>query len=216
MAGNGAEVNGEGISGGEIPETPFPVAPKINSKISFWKGDLCGLAVKAIVNTTNERLTDRSGVSGRIFNLAGPELTRECRDSEGCHTGDAIITPGFNTRAKYIIHTVGPRFSVKYLTAAENALHGCYRRCLEICVEKKIREVAFCVVNTPAKGYPREQAAHIAIRTVRRFLEKYGDKIDTVVLAVEDDIVVLLHDVCTLALFFFLFSVVWMLGAWLR
>lgn len=70
--------------------------------------------------------------------MAGPELAGECGRLEGCHTGEAVITKGYNLPAGYVIHTVGPRFSVKYQTAAENALHGCYRwvvwgvvRCLD-------------------------------------------------------------------------------------
>jgi O-acetyl-ADP-ribose deacetylase (regulator of RNase III) len=140
-----------------------------------------------VVCTTNERLSDRSGVAGRIHLRAGIKLAEECRRTEGCHTGDAIVTLGHRLPASRVIHTVGPRFSVKYLTAAENALHACYRRSLERCVENKLRSVAFCVVNTESKGYPKEQAAHVAIRTVRRFLEAHGKHFDTVLLGMDNE-----------------------------
>ena len=141
-----------------------------------------------MVCTTNERLSDRSGVAGRIHARAGPQLALECRSTEGCHTGDAIVTMAHRLPASRVIHTVGPRFSVKYLSAAENALHACYRRSLERCVENKLRSVAFCVINTEGKGYPKEQAAHVAIRTLRRFLENHGKHIDLLVLGMDNEI----------------------------
>eukprot|EP00466_Bigelowiella_natans_P009650 jgi/Bigna1/43726/e_gw1.83.15.1 len=171
----------------KIEGSRFPCRPDLNAKIVLWEGDLCSLDVGAIVNSTNERLTERAGISRRIFSRAGPQLTLECRASEGCHTGDAIVTKGYRLPAPHVIHTVGPRFSVKYLTAAENALHSCYRRCLEQVVELKCKSIAFCVVNTEAKGYPKEQACHIAVRTIRRFLEKYGSKVELVVLAMDSE-----------------------------
>ncbi|GAB5356124.1 hypothetical protein AAMO2058_000264100 [Amorphochlora amoebiformis] len=179
---------GDSVPAGNHHGSPFPYNPKLNQKLILWRGDICDLNVGAIVCTTNERLTDFSGVARRIHSRAGRQLTHECRATEGCHTGDAIVTKGYHLPAPYVIHTVGPRFSVKYLTAAENALHSCYRRSLEQTVEIKKRSMAFCVINTESKGYPREQACHVAVRTIRRFLEKYIEKIDTVVLAMDNDI----------------------------
>ena len=82
---------------------------------------------------------------------------------------------------KRLIHTVGPRYNDKYKTAAENALHNCYRNALRVMVENKLNTVAFSCAYTVNKGYPRKDAAHIAIRTVRRFLEHWGEDIDLVV-----------------------------------
>jgi ganglioside-induced differentiation-associated protein 2 len=166
----------------------FPVLSCPLLSPSSSSSDLVRLQVDAIVNTTNERLSDRSGVSGRVFKGAGPELVPELQRCEGCHTGEAVITKGYDLPASYIIHTVGPRFSVKYQTAAENALHGCYRRSLEIASEHGLDSVAFPLVNTERKGYPKEAAAHIAIRTVRRFLEKYDNAaVSTVVFCMDKD-----------------------------
>lgn len=164
----------------------FPCSPALNEKIVLWRGDVCSLAVDAIVSTTNERLNDMTGVSGRVFYYGGAELINECANAEGCPTGDAIITKAYNLPAKHVIHTVGPRYSVKYQTAAENALHGCYRRSLEVLKDAGLTSIAFSVVNTERKGYPRKAAAHIAIRTVRRFLELFGTGIKTVILAIDN------------------------------
>ena len=151
------------------------------------QGNLCDLSVDAVVNTTNERLNQRIGISAEIFKRAGPDLVAECLKTEGCHTGEAVLTKGCNLPAPHIIHTVGPRFSVKYQTAAENALHGCYRRCLEVLKENGLQSIAFPLVNTERKGYPKEPASHIAIRTVRRFLEKYGSSVHTLIFCVSSE-----------------------------
>lgn len=180
----------DGVDGSTKPpkeprsESPFAFSETVNRKIVFWKGDLCALKIDAIVNTTNERLTDKTGIAGRVFQLAGKKLGEECTAAESCPTGDAIITSGCELEARYIIHTVGPRFSLKYKTAAENALHGCYRRSLEVLKDNKLRDIAFPVVNTDRKGYPRRPAAHIALRTVRRFLDMYGGGIETVMFVI--------------------------------
>jgi O-acetyl-ADP-ribose deacetylase (regulator of RNase III) len=159
------------------------VADALNQKILLWHGDLCALSVDAIVNTSNERLNDKTGISGRVFYLAGPQLASAVQ-GETCPTGDAVLTPGFNLHARNIIHTVGPRFSLKYQTAAENALHGCYRRTLEVLKDNGLHHIAFSVVNTDRKGFPRRPATHIALRTVRRFLERFGNGIETIVFCV--------------------------------
>ncbi|CAL4068407.1 unnamed protein product, partial [Meganyctiphanes norvegica] len=109
-------------------------------------------------------------------------LDPELRD---CKTGEAILTDGFNLPARYIIHTVGPRYNIKYQTAAESALHLCYRRTLECAVEKKMRTVACCVINSVRRSYPPDQGAHIALRTIRRFLEHWGGSLERLVLVVD-------------------------------
>jgi O-acetyl-ADP-ribose deacetylase (regulator of RNase III) len=167
---------------------PFPYDEELNAKIILWKGDICSLDVDAIVNTTNERLESKAGNSARILYLGGPPLEHEIRKVGSCPTGDAVLTPASNLIPRHVIHTVGPRFSLKYQTAAENALHGCYRRSLEELKEKGLREIAFCVINTTKKGYPRRPAAHIAFRTVRKFLLRYGADINTVIFCVDLDV----------------------------
>ena len=90
------------------------------------------------------------------------------------------MTAAYKLPCKSVIHTVGPKYNLKYRTAAENALHHCYFHCLEEMVEAGHRSIAFCCVNTEKKSYPPEDAAHIIVRTVRRFLERYGNKVDAI------------------------------------
>ncbi|BBH07470.1 appr-1-p processing enzyme family protein [Prunus dulcis] len=111
----------------------------------------------------------------------------------GCRTGMAKVTKAYDLPARRVIHTVGPKYAVKYHTAAENALSHCYRSCLELLIENGLQSmeltlldqhncsIAMGCIYTEAKNYPREPAAHVAIRTVRRFLEKQKDKIAAVI-----------------------------------
>lgn len=162
----------------------FPFDPALNQKIILWHGNIVELDVDAIVSSTNEAMTDRSGVCGQIFDAAGRGLDLEVQKLEGCRTGEVKQTKGFNLPARFVFHTVGPRFNQKYKTAAENALHNCYRNCLQLLKEQGLSTIGFCVINSDSRGYPREDGCHIASRTIRRFLEHYGSSIDTVVICV--------------------------------
>uniref|UniRef100_A0A0D9VPM3 Macro domain-containing protein n=1 Tax=Leersia perrieri TaxID=77586 RepID=A0A0D9VPM3_9ORYZ len=112
---------------------------------------------------------------------AGPGLAEECATLGGCRTGMAKMTNAYDLPARKVIHTVGPKYAVKYHTAAENALSHCYRSCLELLIENGLESIAIGCIYTEAKSYPREPASHVAIRTVRRFLEKQKGKISAVV-----------------------------------
>ncbi|KAL3695427.1 hypothetical protein R1sor_009503 [Riccia sorocarpa] len=153
---------------------------EINSKIYLWRGQPWPLEVDGVVNSTNENLDEAHSSSG-LHQAAGPGLAEECATLGGCRTGLAKVTSGYDLPARRVIHTVGPRYAIKYHTAAENALSHCYRSCLELLLEQGLSSIAFGCIYTESKGYPREAAAHVAIRTVRRFLEKYKDKITAVV-----------------------------------
>jgi hypothetical protein len=83
---------------------------------------------------------------------------------------------------RHVIHTVGPRYDERYITAAEHALHSCYRTSMQIAVENKLRTIAFASISTERKSYPMEDASHCYFRTIRRFLELFGDSLDTVVI----------------------------------
>lgn len=167
-------------------ENPFPVRQDLNSKVALWSGDITKLNTIAIVNTTNESLSSKGVLSERIHRAAGPELLHECRSQLlGCRTGEAKISKGYSLPARYVIHTVGPRYNIKYKTAAESALFSSYRSVMKIVREYRLASVGLCVVNTSRRGYPPEDGAHIALRTVRRFLEKFSD-IDLVVFVVEN------------------------------
>lgn len=168
----------EGSSNGVVSR--FPVDHEINSKIYLWRGQPWNLEVDAVVNSTNENL-DEAHSSPGLHSAAGPGLAEECTTLGGCRTGMAKATHAYDLPSRRVIHTVGPKYAVKYHTAAENALSHCYRSCLELLIENGLRSIAMGCIYTEVKNYPREPAAHVAIRTVRRFLEKQKDKISAVV-----------------------------------
>ena len=164
----------------------FPARAALNAKLALWHGPIWELGnVGAIVNPTNETLSAKTGICRDILAAAGPAIAAECEASEGCRTGEAVSTRACQLACRRLIHTVGPRYNEKYKTAAENALHNCYRSCLRVAKEEGLRSVALPCLYTQRKGYPRAAAAHIAARTVRRFLEHWGDDLDLIVLVVD-------------------------------
>ncbi|ONK63936.1 uncharacterized protein A4U43_C07F20440 [Asparagus officinalis] len=173
-------LNSSAGAGGDGVKSRFPVDHEINSKIYLWRGNPWNLEVDAVVNSSNESL-DEAHSSPGLHAAAGPGLAEECATLGGCRTGMAKLTGAYDLPARRIIHTVGPKYAVKYHTAAENALSHCYRSCLELLIENGLQSIAMGCIYTEAKNYPREPAAHVAIRTVRRFLEKQKDKISAVV-----------------------------------
>ncbi|XP_061987226.1 uncharacterized protein LOC133705845 isoform X1 [Populus nigra] len=169
---------GESSSCGMVSR--FPVDHEINSKIYLWRGNPWNLEVDAVVNSTNE-LLDEAHSSPGLHAAAGPGLAEECTTLGGCRTGMAKVTNAYDLPARRVIHTVGPKYAMKYHTAAENALSHCYRSCLELLIENGLQSIAMGCIYMESKNYPREPAAHVAIRTVRRFLEKQKNKITAVV-----------------------------------
>ncbi|XP_059655749.1 uncharacterized protein LOC132302805 isoform X2 [Cornus florida] len=174
-----SSASGAGSSGNGMVSR-FPVDYEINSRIYLWRGNPWNLEVDAVVNSTNENLDEAHSSTG-LHAAAGPGLAEECATLGGCRTGMAKVTNAYDLPARRVIHTVGPKYAVKYHTAAENALSHCYRSCLELLIEHGLQSIAMGCIYTEAKNYPREPAAHVAIRTVRRFLEKQNDKITAVV-----------------------------------
>jgi len=159
---------------GDTSSLVFPLDAELNGRVYLFEGKIWNLRIDCIINTTNEGMTDRTGVSGQILQHAGPQLEEEIYQTEGCRTGECRMTRAYLLPCKKIIHTVGPRYNERYVTAAESALHYCYRNAMEIAVENKLTSLAASCVYTERKGYPRREAAHIAIRTVRRFLEQFS------------------------------------------
>ena len=145
----------------------------MNSRINIIQGDITQLDVEAIVNAANPSLMGGGGVDGAIHRAAGPKLKEACRPLRGCHTGDAKITDGFDLKAKYVIHTVGPVWNNN--TQSEEALlASAYRRSLEVAAEHGVRTIAFPSISTGAYRFPFEKATTIALREITQFLDEHS------------------------------------------
>ena len=139
--------------------------------LTALRADITQLDVDAIVNAANSSLLGGGGVDGAIHRAAGPELVAACRLLGGCKTGEAKLTPGFRLPARWVVHTVGPVWRGG-LQGEPELLAACYRHSLLQAAAKGARSIAFPCISTGIYGYPLEQAARVAVATVRSSLAK--------------------------------------------
>jgi len=155
-------------------------------KISAQRGDITRLTVNAIVNAANSSLLGGGGVDGAIHRAAGPGLLEECRRLGGCATGDSKATGGHNLPAQHVIHTVGPVWHGGGSGEAE-LLARCYRSALALAEDLAASTIAFPAISTGIYGFPKPQAAEIAVRETRSHLRHASHIIEEVIFVCFDD-----------------------------
>ena len=152
------------------------ISGKLRKRIHWLRADITHLDVDAIVNAANPSLRGGGGVDGAIHRAAGPELLRWCIEHcpQGVDYGQAVISPGFDLKARYVIHAVGPdcrRFHDEEQCA--ELLRAAYRNSLALAAEKQMESVAFPNISTGVYAFPKAKAAPIAVETVAEFLERH-------------------------------------------
>lgn len=144
--------------------------------IIVFNGDITNLKVDIIVNAANSTLLGGGGVDGVIHRKAGPKLKEECRNLNGCATGEAKITDAYNLPCDKIIHTVGPIYKDGNYNEKE-LLESCYINCIKLANEYRKQKnlntvkIAFPCISTGVYGYPKDQACKIAVDTIKKLID---------------------------------------------
>ncbi len=155
-------------------------------QLKVYKGDITKLEVDAIVNAANSSLLGGGGVDGAIHRAAGPELLEECRNLHGAKTGEAKITKGYKLPAKHVIHTVGPVWRGGNNGEPE-FLASCYRNSLMLWKENNLKSIAFPAVSTGIYGYPKKDAAEVAVKTILEETKGLGDEYEVYLVAFDTE-----------------------------
>jgi O-acetyl-ADP-ribose deacetylase (regulator of RNase III) len=183
-ASQSPEVVGD-IQNQAVEDAVFQINQQINSKIYLHLGSGYKIPCNACVIGQNEQLDDHSEDNAAVFTLAGPTLETELAVHAPIQTGESVITTGGTLPCEWLIHAVGPRYDNRYLTASDHALFSAYKSSLFLAAEKEASDVVLTCVYSRRKKYPRFDAAHVALRTVRKFLEHgIGDVIQRIMFCV--------------------------------
>lgn len=156
-------------------------------KVTVKKGDITRMVVDAIVNAANVSLLGGGGVDGAIHDAAGPGLLKECQTLGGAKTGEAKITGGYLLPAKFVIHTPGPIYSCYGADEAASLLGSCYWESLKLAEENGCESIAFPCISTGVYGYPKKEAARIAVTSAIKFLHSGNGTVKEIIFVVFDD-----------------------------
>ncbi|XP_052039721.1 ADP-ribose glycohydrolase MACROD2 isoform X8 [Apodemus sylvaticus] len=178
------EMKSKGQNDEESAQEAPQMKKSLSEKVSLYRGDITLLEVDAIVNAANASLLGGGGVDGCIHRAAGPCLLAECRNLNGCETGHAKITCGYDLPAKYVIHTVGPIARGHINGSHKEDLANCYQSSLKLVKENNLRSVAFPCISTGIYGFPNEPAAVIALGTIKEWLAKNHQEVDRIIFCV--------------------------------
>lgn len=153
----------------------FFIFVRLMNRIELIKGDITKIKADAIVNAANSSLMGGGGVDGAIHRAGGPAILEECRKiiarQGSCKTGEAVITTAGNLPAKFVIHTVGPVWNDGRKNEA-SLLAACYQNSLNLAIDHNLSSIAFPNISTGVYGYPKKEAAEIALKTVMVYLKQ--------------------------------------------
>ena len=179
-------------------KSQFSPRPDLNCKVSVIQADIVNIKIDAIVNAANEKLLGGHGIDGIIHAKAGPNLKEKCKDfpilnasGHRCHTGQCKVTdtkgcPKLN--CDYVFHTVGPRVeNEKLMDTYKGLLRDCYENCLLNVLANPVKSIVFPCISTGIFKFPNEEAAHVALKGVRSWLETYHTQIEQIVFCTYED-----------------------------
>ena len=192
-----ALLSAEAEAKGVVDCSSLPVTA-VDPRLVLWQGDITRLKADAIVNAANYALLGcfvpcHGCIDNAIHSAAGLQLRDECNQlmlAQGRPepNGRAKLTRGYNLPARYVLHTVGPIVRGRVTQQDRADLASCYRACLELTAEHSLRSVAFCCISTGEFHFPNQEAAEIAVTTVRTFLDRHTTSIEKVIFNVFKDL----------------------------